>query len=221
MSASGEEREGPLTRVTNFVYRLLVIEVAFVLATLPALLGILLLDQEPSNIPLYGLFALFFGPAITAGVYAWRGDHDLIPWLRYWKGWVESFRQTLAVWTPVVGFATLASFNAAFAQVPASFLLGGAVLAGAVVVAGVATLVVIATFDFRTRDLFRVVMYGLASAPLSALGVLSLFLVVGAIVVLWSDWVAVLLASVMLWLLTRTVGPMLAQVRQDLVVNRG
>lgn len=61
MSASAEEREGPLTRVTNFVYRLIVIEVAFVLATLPALLGILLLDQEPSNIPLYGLFALFFG----------------------------------------------------------------------------------------------------------------------------------------------------------------
>lgn len=217
MSMKDPEQEGPLARVTNVVYRMLVIEVAFVLATLPALIGILLLDQDPSNIPLYGLFAVAFGPAITAGVYAWRTDADLIPWLRYWKGWIEGFRQTLVVWVPVVIFATLAGFNMAFADVPGALLLGGAVVAGAVVLTGVAMLVIIATFDFRTRDLFRVVMYGVASAPLSALGVLSLFLVVGAVVLMWSDWVAVLLASPLLWLLARTVRPMLVQIRADLV----
>lgn len=213
------EREGPLARVTNAVYRMIVIEVAFVVATLPALIGIILLDQDPSNIPLYGLFALAFGPAITAGVYAWRADADIIPWLRYWKGWVEGFRQTLVVWVPAVMFATLAAFNAAFAQVPGAILLGGAVVAGAVVLVAVAMLVIIATFDFRTRDLFSVVMYGVASAPLAALGVLGLFVVVGAVVVLWSDWVGVLLASVFLWLLARTVRPMLVQIRQDLVAG--
>ncbi|GAA3076126.1 MULTISPECIES: hypothetical protein [Actinomycetes] len=214
---SDPQREGPLTRVTNAAYRMIVIEIAFVLATLPALVGILFLAQDPSNIPLYGLFAMAFGPAITAGVYAWRADVDVIPWLRYWKGWVDGLRQSLIVWVPAVAFATLVAFNAAFAQVSAAILLAGAVVAGAVVVFGVAMLVIIATFDFRTRDLFRVVMYGVASAPLAALGVLSLFLVVGAVVVMWSDWVAVLLASPLLWLLALTARPMLVQIRQDLV----
>ena len=211
------ERSGPLARVTNFVYRLIVIELAFVLATLPATVGILLLEQHPSNIPLYAGFALLFGPAISAGVYAWRADEDVVPWVRFWKGWLESFVQSVIVWGVVVGLAALVSFNAAYADVGSGFLVGGAVVAGCVAVVGVALLVVVANFSFRTRDLFSVVMYGTASAPLSALGIVSLTVLAGGVLFFASDWVLMLLASFMLLLLARTVRPMIVQIHQDLV----
>lgn len=214
------ERSGPLVRVTNFVYRLLVIELAFVLATLPALLGIFFLEQHPSNIPLYAGFALFFGPAISAGIYAWRADEDVVPWVRYWKGWVESFVQSVTVWAVVVVMAALAAFNAAYAEVGAGFIIGGAMVAGVIAVVGVALLVVVANFSFRARDLFSVVMYGTASAPLSALGIVSLAVLAGALLVFTADWVLVLLASFMLLLLARTVRPMIVQIHQDLVQER-
>lgn len=216
-----EEREGPLTRVTNFVYRVLVIEAAFVLAVLPALLGIFFLEQDPSNIPLYAFFALFFGPAITAGVYAWRADHDLVPWLRFWKGWADSLGQSLTVWTPAVVLAALAAFNAAFAQVEFGFILGGAVVAAAGGILAIALLVIIGHFSFRTRDLFTVAMYGTASAPVAALGIISLCILAGAIVVVFSDWVAVLMASLLLLLLGRTALPMMVQIQQGLVTKDG
>lgn len=212
-----QEREGPLTRLTNFVYRLIVIEVAFVLATLPALLGIFFLEAHASNIPLYAGFALFFGPAISAGVYAWRADQDVVPWLRFWKGWIESFIQSMIVWTPVVALCGLIAFNSAYAQVPEAFIIGGIVLACAAVITGIGLLVIVANFTFRTRDLFSVMMYGTASSPLGALGIITTTVLSGAVVVFWSDWVLVLLASFMLVLLARIVRPMIVQIHADLV----
>lgn len=214
------EREGPLTTLTNFVYRLIVIEAAFILATAPALIGIFFLEQHASNIPLYAAFALFFGPAISAGIYTWRADSDVVPWLRFWKGWVDSLRQTMVVWLPATAFTGLVAFNAAYAQVPTVFLMGGAVIAAGVAVYAIALLVIIANFSFRSRDLFQVVMYGIASAPLAALGVVSLCVLAGGVVVLWADWVLVLLASTMLWLLARTVRPLILQIHTDLVDQR-
>lgn len=213
------EREGPLTKFTNFVYRLIVIELAFVLAALPALTGVFFLEQHPSNIPLYAGFALFFGPAIAASVYAWRADQDVIPWLRFWKGWVESFKQSMIVWTPVVALAGLVAFNAAYANVAVAFTIGAVVIACAGAVFGVALLVIVANFSFRTRDLFSVVMYGTASAPLGALGVASLTILAGAVAYFWSDWAVVLLASFLLLLLARTVRPMIVQINADLVIG--
>lgn len=216
-----QEREGPLATLTNFVYRLIVIELAFVLSTSPALIGIFFLEQHASNIPFYGLFALFFGPAISAGVYAWRADQDVVPWLRFWKGWIESFFQTMVVWVPVVAICGLVAFNAAYADVPTGFIIGGVVIAAAAAVYGIALLVIVANFTFRTRDLFTVVMYGTASAPLSALGVVSTALLAGAVVFFWADWVLVLIASFMLLLLARIVRPMIMQINADLVDREG
>ncbi|WP_150461428.1 DUF624 domain-containing protein [Nesterenkonia ebinurensis] len=211
------DREGPLTRLTNFVYRLIVIEAAFVLVTLPALIGIFFLEQHPSNIPLYAVFTLFFGPAISAGVYAWRADQDVVPWLRYWKGYIESFVQTMVVWIPVVTLCTLVAFNAAYSQVSTVFIIGGFIIAAGAAIYGVALLCIIANFSFRTRDLFAVVMFGTAHAPLSALGIVSHTILAGAIVFFWADWVLVLLASFMLVLLARIVRPMLIQINEGLV----
>lgn len=209
--------EGPLTKLTNFVYRLVVIELGFVLSTLPALAGIFFLEQHPSNIPLYAGFALFFGPAIAAGIYAWRADADVVPWLRYWKGWIESFKQSLIVWIPVVGISALVAFNATYADVPAPFIIGGVVIAAAAVIFGIALLVIVANFTFRTRDLFTVVMYGTAAAPLAALGIVSMTILSAAMAFFWSDWVLVLMASFMLVLLARIVRPMIIHINADLI----
>lgn len=215
------DRNGPLTRVTGFVYRMLAVEAAFVVATAPALIGILLLDRHPSNIPLYGALALFFGPAIAAGTHAWRGDEDLVPWLRFWKSWIESLGQSLVVWVPVTALATLTVFNAAFADVAAGFLLVGGVLGAAAVVVGVVLLIVVGDFRFRSRDLFGVAMHGIASAPMTAVGVISLAVLAAGIVLIVSDWALVLLASLMLLALARTARPMLAGIHRDLVAHDG
>ncbi|GAA1163758.1 hypothetical protein [Nesterenkonia sandarakina] len=214
------DRNGPLSRVTNFVYRLLIIELGFVLATAPALIGIFLLEPDASNIPLYAVCALLFGPAITAGIYAWRTDHDVVPWLRFWKGWIEGLAQSLLIWVPAVALLALAAFNAAYAQVGLGFIVAGIVIGVAGVIAAVAALVVIANFSFRARDLFKVALYGAASAPLAALGIVSLLVITAGLIVVVSDWLPVLLASFLLLLLTRTVAPMLHQIRTDLVIQQ-
>ncbi|MBO0595464.1 hypothetical protein I2485_10575 [Nesterenkonia sp. E16_7] len=213
------DRNGPLSRVTNFVYRLLIIELGFVLATAPALIGIFLLEPDASNIPLYAVCALLFGPAITAGVYAWRTDHDVVPWLRFWKGWVDGLGQSLMIWVPAVALLGLAAFNAAYAQVGIGFIVAGIVLGVAGVIAAVTALVVIANFSFRSRDLFKVALYGAASAPLAALGIISMIVLTGGLIVVVSDWLPVFLASFLLLLLARTVTPMLHQIQSDLVVT--
>nr|WP_300344452.1 DUF624 domain-containing protein [Nesterenkonia sp.] len=167
--------------------------------------------------PLYAGFALFFGPAISAGIYAWRADQDIVPWLRFWKGWIESFKQSMIVWTPAVALCALVAFNTAYADVPRVFILGGIIIACAAAIVAVALLVIVANFTFRTRDLFSVVMYGTASAPLGALGIISTTILAGAVVFFWSDWVLLLLASFMLVLLARIVRPMIIQIHADLV----
>ncbi|TDS87714.1 hypothetical protein [Nesterenkonia aurantiaca] len=214
------DRNGPLSRVTNFVYRLLIIELGFVLATAPALIGIFLLEPDASNIPLYAACALLFGPAITAGVYAWRTDHDVVPWLRFWKGWVDGLGQSLLIWVPAVALLGLAAFNAAYAQVGIGFIVAGIVLGVSGVIAAVTALVVIANFSFRSRDLFKVALYGAASAPLAALGIISMIVLTGGLIVVVSDWLPVFLASFLLLLLARTVTPMLHQIQSDLVVTQ-
>lgn len=215
------DRNGPLSRVTNFVYRLLIIELGFVLATAPALIGIFLLEPDASNIPLFAACALLFGPAITAGVYAWRTDHDVVPWLRFWKGWVDGLAQSLLIWAPAVALLALAAFNAAYAQVGIGFIIAGVVIGVAGMIAAVTALVVIANFSFRTRDLFKVALYGAASAPLAALGIISMIVLTGGLIVVVSDWLPVFLASFLLLLLARTVTPMLHQIQSDLVVQQG
>lgn len=215
------DRNGPLSQVTNFVYRLLIIELGFVLATAPALIGIFLLEPDPSNIPLYAVCALLFGPAITAGVYAWRTDHDVVPWLRFWKGWTDGLVQSLTIWVPAVALLALAAFNAAYAQVGTGFIVAGIVIGVAGVITAVTVLVVIANFSFRSRDLFKVALYGAASAPLAAIGIISMIILTGGLVVVVSDWLPVFLASFLLLLLARTVTPMLQQIQSDLVVTPG
>lgn len=215
------DRNGPLSRVTNFVYRLLIIELGFVLATAPALIGIFLLEPDASNIPLYAVCALLFGPAITAGIYAWRTDHDVVPWLRFWKGWVDGLGQSLMIWVPAVALLGLAAFNASYAQVGIGFIVAGIVLGVSGVIAAVTALVVIANFSFRSRDLFKVALYGAASAPLAALGIISMIVLTGGLIVVVSDWLPVFLASFLLLLLARTVTPMLHQIQSDLVVTQG
>ncbi|PRZ17737.1 hypothetical protein [Nesterenkonia sandarakina] len=214
------DRNGPLSRVTNFVYRLLIIELGFVLATAPGLIGIFLLEPDPSNIPLYAVCALLFGPAITAGIYAWRTDHDVVPWLRFWKGYIDGAAQSLLIWVPAVALLALAAFNAAYAQVGIGFIVAGIVIGVAAVIAAVTALVVIANFSFRSRDLFKVSLYGAASAPLAALGIISMIVLTGGLIVVVSDWLPVFLASFLLLLLARTVTPMLAQIQSDLVVQQ-
>ena len=54
MESTAERRfgEGPLSRAAALIYTLLVIELLFLATTLPGLIGLVLLERDPGNVPL-------------------------------------------------------------------------------------------------------------------------------------------------------------------------
>lgn len=214
---------GAFGALTTGLLWLVVVQAALAVTLLPTAAAFILLERHPSNIVLYALFAIPVGPAIQAGMFALRrgeSDGDARPWRRYWEGWRLGWRQSLAVWIPVVAFSTLILINAAYgpaAGVPQLFVTAGLILAGAAVVWSGAALTIVAAFNFRTRDLARVTLYAMGSRPLSTLGVLAMAFLAGVLVLLTFDAVLYLLAVLFCYGLLATVGPMHALIKETLV----
>jgi hypothetical protein len=90
------------------------------------------------------------------------------------------------------------------------FGLVALMLAAAVLVWAGNALVLSSLFAFRTRDVVRLAAYYLAAKPASGLGVLALLVVGVGVAALATDWLLVLLASVLVLLLVRNAGPVVA-----------
>jgi hypothetical protein len=69
-AATREFGTGPLSRACALVYTLLVTEGLFLLATVPGLVPLLLLDRDASNLPLDALCLVPAGPAASAALFA-------------------------------------------------------------------------------------------------------------------------------------------------------
>ncbi|WP_203753501.1 DUF624 domain-containing protein [Cellulomonas chitinilytica] len=216
-----EVGRGPLSRWSAVVYWALVIEGLVVLTSLPGLVLLLLLDRSAGNAPLFALAAVPLGPSLAAAVFAWRqwlatpaGDRDLTPARHYLRGYRLNWRDVLQWWVPTLVLLAVLDINAAgggpFALV--AVLLGVAVLAWA----GNA-LVLSSVFAFRTRDVARLAAYYLAAKPGSGLGVVALVVIGGGIAVLATDWLLLLLLSVLVLLLVRNAGPVIADAKERFV----
>ena len=206
---------GPLSRWSAIVYWVLVIEALVVLTSLPGLVGLVLLGGSASNLPLVALCMLPMGPSLAAAVFAWRDflaqgrtDRDLTPARHFLRGYRLNWRDVLRWWVPTLAVLAILAVNAVHA--------GGA-FATAALVLGVAlltwagnALVLSAVFAFRTRDVARLAAYYLAAKPVAGLGVLALLIVAGGLAVLTTDWVVVLLASLLVLLLVRNARPVIA-----------
>jgi hypothetical protein len=206
---------GILSRTASIVYWFVVVEALIVLTTAPALVLVVLLAGEAGNAPLIGLCFVPVAPALSAAVFAWRvfrSDRDLAPAKHFWRGYRLNWLDVLRWWTPTVVVLTIVGFtltNLGIANVPNGYGLVLVVIAVVVLMWASHALVLSSTLALRTRDIARLAAYYLAARPASSLGVLSLLVASGGLIVLTADWVVVALAAPLALALLRNADPVL------------
>lgn len=215
---------GPLARASAFIYTLLVVEVLFLLTSLPGLVPLVLLDRDASNLPLVAACAVPLGPALAAALFALhhrsRDLTDLHPAAAFWRGYRINALPVLRLWLPWLLWlaliaVTLANFPAA--SVPGWWaVLLVAVGAGATLWMANA-LVITSLFAFRTRDLARLAAYFLARTPGATLGNACLLVVAAGVVWFASEAVLALLVSIFALFMVRVCEPIIAEVRREFV----
>jgi hypothetical protein len=224
-SASGSQPqfgEGPLARASALVYNLLVVELLLLVATLPGLAVLVLLDRDASNLPLAAACALPLGPALSAAVYALhhrrRDLAELRPAAAFWRGYRLNLRGALQVWVPWLALMTIVAVNLAHlaaAGVPRWWAALLVLVGAAATLAAANALVITSLFAFRARDVGRLSVAFLARTPGVTLGNACLLIVAAAITAVSSEAVLALLGSVLAAALVRTCRPMIVEVRRD------
>ena len=184
---------GPLSRAAAVVYRMLVLEVQLLLATLPTVGAVLLLDRDPSNLPLFVLALLPVAPALVAGVSAVRAasrSGDLAPGRYFFRAYRRDLGATLVWAVPVSLVLAMLTFN----LIHLDAVDGGAAmrpfvlfLASLVIVWAGHMLILTAGFRFRTRDAARIALTQIVPRWGYSLGVLSLVLVAAFVVLIASE----------------------------------
>ncbi|MBN9201422.1 MAG: DUF624 domain-containing protein [Microbacterium chocolatum] len=217
-AGSPDPRRGVFTQATGAVYWFVVVEIAFLLAAAPGLLGILLLERSASNIPLYALCLLPVAPAYSAALSALAArqrDDDLTVWPRYWRAWVANLGDVLWVWVPVLAVAAVLGTTIAFgaaAGVDGFFVVTAGVLATMLAVFASHAIVIASLFRFRARDTARLALYYIAAKPLQSLGTVSYLLLAVALVAFTSDVVLALLGAVFAAFALANAKPMIADI---------
>ncbi|WCN79118.1 DUF624 domain-containing protein [Micromonospora sp. LH3U1] len=214
--------DGPLSRIASRVYILLVVELLLLLTTLPALLPMLLLGRDPSNLPLVAAFLVPVGPAISAALYALRHQRpdltDLRPAVLFWRGYRANLSSVLRVWVPTLLWLTVLAVNLAY--------LGAVGLAGwwavPLVLIGVGVtlcaanaLVVTSLFDFRLRDVLRLAAHFLVRTPGVTLGNALLVAAAVGITAVFSEAVLAMLGSIAVLAFLRVSDPMIHLIRKE------
>ena len=219
------EPTGPLSRASTVAYWFLVLEGLLVLTTAPGLVPLFLLAPDASNIPLAALLLVPVGPAVSAAFFAWRtfdGERDQSPARHFWRGYRLNVLDALRVWIPGLLVLAVLAVNLTHLGAVELPLLVGTIggLVAVVVVAWLAHALVVASgFSFRYRDVARMAAYFVFAKPLVSLGAVSYAVLAAGVVIVASDWVLVLLASVFTFLLWRNARPLVAEVMRRFVVD--
>ncbi|WP_328653816.1 DUF624 domain-containing protein [Micromonospora sp. NBC_00330] len=214
--------DGPLSRITSRVYILLVVELLLLLTTLPALLPLLVLGHDPSNLPLAALLLVPVAPAISAALYALRHQRtdltDLRPAALFWRGYRANALGVLRVWVPTLLWLTVLAVNLAYRgavglsswwAVPLLLIGVGVTLCAA------NALVITSLFDFRTRDVLRLAVHFLVRTPGVAVGNALLLAAAAGITAVFSEAVLMLLASIAVLAYVRISDPMIHLIRKE------
>jgi hypothetical protein len=216
--------EGPLSRVAAWVYTLLIMELLLLVTTVPGLAPLILLERDPSNIPIVALCLLPVGPAVSAALYALRHRSsdltDLRPAVAFWRGYRGNVVGVLKLWAPLLVWLSivamvLANFDAA--GVPLWWAVLMVLIAAVATLAGVNALIITSLFSFRTRDVVRLGLYFLVRTKGVALGNACLLVVAAAVTVLFSEAVLAVFGSLFALALLRNGRPMVSVVRKEFV----
>jgi uncharacterized membrane protein YesL len=217
-----EVGDGPLSRAAAAVYTVLVVGFLLLLTTLPGLVPVLLLGRDASNLPLVALCLVPVGPAVSAALYALHHQRpdltDLRPAARFRQGYRANVAQVLRIWVPLLLWLTVIAVNLAHlpvAGVPTGWAVPLLAIGGALTLAGGNALVIASLFTFRTRDVLRLALYFLVRTPTVTVGTALLLAAAGALTVLVSEALPVLLAGPFVLAYLRVATPMTDLVRKD------
>jgi hypothetical protein len=217
--------EGPLSRVSALVYTLLVVELLLLTATLPGLIGLVLLDRDAANVPLAAVCLLPAGPALSAALYALHHRRldltDLHPAAAFWRGYKANVREVLKLWVPwLVWLAIIGSNLANFVAsgVPGWWGVLSVLIALAATLWVANALVITSLFTFRARDAARLAAYFLTRSPRASLGNACLLVVAAGITLVASEAASALLASVLASMLLLNSRSMIAEVRDRFTI---
>ena len=213
---------GPLSRVCALVYALLVTEGLFLLATVPGLVPLLLLDRDASNLPLDALCLVPAGPAASAALFAlYRRQSDLAdlhPAATFWRGYRLNAGGALKVFVPWLVVLTMVAMTLAHrhaATLPGWWLALLVVIAVAATLWLVNALVITSLFAFRTVDIARLATWFLGRTPLVTLGNAGVLLAAAIVTAYGTEAVTALLASAFSLLLRNSSAAMIERVRND------
>jgi len=192
---------GPLGRASALIYTLLVAEFFFLLTALPGVVPLVLLERDPSNLPLVALCLVPLGPSLSALLFALRHRSqdltDLHPAVAFWRGYRLNFGPVLRLWLPWLLAMTIITANLAYfgaAGVPGWWAVLLVVIAVGATLWMANALVITSLFAFRARDVARLAAYFLARAPGATLGNACLLVVAFGVTFYASEAVLALLA---------------------------
>ncbi|MBM0204784.1 DUF624 domain-containing protein [Micromonospora sp. STR1s_5] len=214
--------DGPLSRITSRVYILLVVELLLLLTTLPALLPLLVLGRDPSNLPLAALLLVPLGPAISAALYALRHQQtdltDLHPAVLFWRGYRANAFGVLRIWVPTLLWLTVLAVNLAYrgaVGLPGWWAVPLVLIGVGVTLCAANALVITSLFDFRTRDVLRLAVHFLVRTPGVSVGNALLLAAAAGITAVFSEAVLMLLASIAVLAYLRISDPMIHLIRKE------
>ncbi|MEU8288927.1 DUF624 domain-containing protein [Micromonospora sp. NPDC048905] len=214
--------DGPLSRITSRVYILLVVELLFLLTTLPGLLPMLLLGRDPSNLPLAAVLLVPVGPALSAALYALRHQRsdltDLRPAAVFWRGYRANLSGVLRVWVPTLLWLTVLAVNLAYrgaVGLPGWWTVPLVLLAVGVTLCAANALVITSLFDFRSRDVLRLAVHFLVRTPGVTVGNALLVAAAAAVTAVFSEAVLAMLGSVAVLALLRVSDPMVRLIQNE------
>jgi hypothetical protein len=214
--------DGPLSHAAALIYTLVVVELLFGVSTLPGLVPLMLLDRDPSNIPLVAACAVPIGPAFAAALYALHhrehGLFDLRPAAAFWRGYRVNVVAVLTVWVPTLVWLTILAINLTYlddAGLPAWWSGLLVVVAAAAALWGTNALVITSLYDFRAADVARLAVYFLGRTRGVTLGTAGLLIAAVGVTVALSEAVLALFGSVLAMVLLRVTRPMVDVVRAE------
>jgi len=213
---------GTLTKATEAICWLVVIDVLLVLASLPTAMVWMLLAQDASNIPLYTASLLFVLPAVAAAFWAWRAraqDFDPVPLSRFLRGYRLNVLDSLKIGVPGVVVLTVLATNITYGEAAGTSFLNVAFVAFAVMVVMVMTraLSILSTFSFRFVDVLRLSVFTLLTMPLRTLSMLSLWVLMAGISVLVGDYAFLFTASLLTLTMYHSERPVISRIRGQFV----
>jgi len=213
---------GPLFRVAGVVYGVMVGGALLVLANVLVVL-MPLLSGLVGPAALLGF--VLVGPSVVASCYAFNrliAGADTGVFHDFVKSYRNNFGQALVVWLPYA--ALLAVVVANLTSLPGSNLqtvaarIGLVGLGLVVSTAAVHAMLLLARFDFRSVDIYRLSIYSIGARRRVALGNVGILFVAGFVLISTSVWLLLFVGGLILYLLCLNSRPLLALVEERFTV---